>query len=324
MNAKISPDTGGPPDALIVSDLITDFLQNLEVERGLSPLTVRNYDLWLRRFVQWSKSLRGPLALSNLDTRLLRQYRVWLARRPGRIGKPLSPATQGYHVIALRSFLRWCAKEDIAAISPEKIDVPKVRSHSLVILNQEQLTRLLSAPPTDNLGGLRDRAILETLFSTGLRVSELSGLNRDQIDLTRREFSVIGKGGRARVVFLSVRAADWLRRYLSRRSDHYRPLFIRLAGKKPDPAARDESFRLTPRSIQRLMEKYRKRSGLSVKVTPHGLRHSFATDLLQGGADLREVQELLGHKNVSTTQIYTHVTNRQLRDVHLRAHSGNK
>lgn len=304
--------------------LITEFLEHLEIERGLSPLTVRNYDFWLRRFSGWLKKFSPSTKLTDLGPSQIRRFRVYLARLPGKNRSQMSLTTQSYHVIALRSFLRWCAKVDLPAVSPEKIDVPKARSHSLTFLNQDQLQRLLSAPPVNDLAGLRDRTLIETLFSTGLRVSELAGLNRDQIDLNRREFSVIGKGGRSRVVFLSSRAADWLNRYLSRRQDHYSPLFIRFAGKKPDPAAGDESLRLTPRSIQRLLIKYRKIAGLSVKITPHGLRHSFATDLLQGGADLREVQELLGHKNVSTTQIYTHVTNRQLREVHLRAHSGNK
>jgi len=307
-----------------LDDHITEFLEHLEIERGLSPLTVRNYDFWLRRFSGWLSLVSPGTKLTDIAPPLIRRFRVYLARLPGRNRNPLSLTTQSYHVIALRSFLRWCAKVDLPAPSPEKIDVPKARSHSMVFLNQEQLGRLLSAPPTDNLQGLRDRAVMETLFSTGLRVSEAAGLNRDQIDLNRREFSVIGKGGRARVVFLSVRAADWLTRYLKQRRDHLAPLFIRFAGKKPDPSARDESFRLTPRSIERMLTKYRKISGLSVNITPHGLRHTFATDLLQGGADLREVQELLGHKNVATTQIYTHVTNRQLREVHLRAHSGNK
>lgn len=307
-----------------LDELITEFLEHLEIERGLSPLTVRNYDFWLRRFSGWLKKFSPSTKLTDLGPAQIRRFRVYLARLPGRNRRPMLLTTQSYHVIALRSFLRWCAKIDVPAPSPEKIDVPKARSHSLTFLNQDQLQRLLSAPPANNLAGLRDRALMETLFSTGLRVSEAAGLNRDQIDLSRREFSVIGKGGRSRVVFLSSRAADWLNRYLSRRQDNYSPLFIRFAGKKPDPADRDESFRLTPRSIQRLMEKYRKKAGLSIRITPHGMRHTFGTDLLRGGADLREVQELLGHKNVSTTQIYTHVTNRQLREVHLRAHSGNK
>lgn len=307
-----------------LDSLITEFLEHLEIERGLSPLTVRNYDFWLRRFSGWLKKFSPSTKLTDLGPSPIRRFRVYLARLPGKNRSQMSLTTQSYHVIALRSFLRWCAKVDLPAVSPEKIDVPKARSRSLTFLNQDQLQRLLSAPPTNNLAGLRDRALMETLFSTGLRVSELAGLNRDQIDLERREFSVIGKGGRSRVVFLSSRAADWLSRYLSRRQDNYSPLFIRFAGKKPDPAAGDESFRLTPRSIQRLMEKYRKKAGLSIRITPHGMRHTFGTDLLRGGADLREVQELLGHKNVSTTQIYTHVTNRQLREVHLRAHSGNK
>lgn len=304
--------------------LITDFLEHLEIERGLSPLTIRNYHFWLNRFGDWYSLTYPGKNLSEIDSDIIRKFRVWLARRPGRLSREISTSTQAYHVIALRSFLRWCAKVDLKAMSPDKIDVPKSRSRSLTFLTPDQIQLLLSSVHDSKIKNLRDRAILEVLFSTGLRVSELTSLNRDQVDLIRREFSVIGKGGRSRVVFLSTRAADILKKYLSKRLDHFEPLFVRYGGKKPTPATADSDVRLTSRSVQRLVEKCRRQAGLSAKITPHGLRHSFATDLLRGGADLREVQELLGHKNVSTTQIYTHVTNRQLREVHQRAHSGNK
>ena len=204
-------------------------------------------------------------------------------------------------------------------MSPEKIDLPKIAERQVKFLSGEQVDRLLNAPTLSTIQGKRDKAILEVLFSTGLRVSELVKLDRDKVDLDRREFGIIGKGGRARVVFLSTRAADWIIRYLKERADHFRPLFIRHKG-KIDPTTSDEKMRLTPRSIQRMIKKYVRKIKLPVDATPHVLRHSFATDLLMAGADLRSVQEMLGHKNISTTQIYTHVTNRQLREIHSAFH----
>lgn len=309
---------------LPLDHLISEFLEHLEVERGLSPLTIRNYDFWLRRFAQWLGRSNPNKNISLINQDIIRKYRVWLSRIPGRKEPGLSLSTQGYHAIALRAFLRWCAREDIKAMSPEKIDVPKSRSRSLTFLNPEQLKRLLEIVEINNVRGLRDRAILETLFSTGTRVAELTALNKDQVDLERREFGIIGKGGRARVVFLSTRATEWIKKYLGKRDDHYKPLFIRFNTRNPKITAGDDELRLGARSVERLVTKYQRKAGLGIHVTPHSLRHTFATDLLQGGADLREVQELLGHKNVATTQIYTHMTNRRLREVHERAHSGNK
>lgn len=308
-----------------IDRLVQQFLEYLEVERGLSPLTVRNYSFWLGRFIGWLKHTNSQITMNGISNDSVRNFRLWLARKPGRDPhRSLSSATQGYHVIALRSFLRWCARNDIATLAAEKIDVPKQSERAIHFLTPEQVARLLSAPTGTTPKSLRDRAILEVLFSTGLRVSELVSLDRDQVDLSRREFGVVGKGGRARVVFLSVRAESALRRYLDRRQDHFSPLFLRYGGKKFSPTSSNADVRLTQRSVQRMVEQYRKKVGIATRITPHGLRHSFATDLLRGGADLREVQELLGHKNVSTTQIYTHVTNRQLKEVHERAHSGNR
>lgn len=307
-----------------INALVKDFLDYLEVERNLSSLTIRNYHFWLDRFARWLRETHKPTSVGHLNLSVIGKFRLWLAHRPGRTGREISVATQAYHIVALRSFLRWCAKVDIETISPDKIDVPKSRTQRLAFLSSEQLERLLAVPTGRGIRIFRDRAILEVLFSTGLRVSELVSLNRDQMDLRTREFSVIGKGGKARVVFLSQRAAGALRKYLELRRDQFASLFIRYGGKKPGVSAANESVRLTGRSVERLVEKYRKRAGLSVKITPHGLRHTFATDLLRGGADLRAVQELLGHKHISTTQIYTHVTDRQLKQVHERAHSGNK
>ena len=213
--------------------------------------------------------------------------------------------------------LKYLIKRDINVISPDKIDLPKAESRSIKFLERDSVDRLLNMPEISKIEGLRDKAILEVLFSTGLRVSELVGLNRDQINFDRREFGVIGKGRRARVVFLSDTAVEWLNRYLKERSDNSRALFIRYSGKTPEDA---EALRLTSRSVQRLVEKYVKKARLPIKITPHGLRHSFATDLLHGGADLRAIQEMLGHKNVSTTQIYTHITNPQLKEIHEKFH----
>lgn len=302
-----------------VERLIQDFLDHLEVERGVSRLTVRNYSHYLRRFSDWLRKQGLSGKVSEVTQERVRQYRLYLSHFLHGQGLSLSRKTQGYHIIALRSFLRWLIKTDRPALSPEKIDLPKVESRSLKFLTGEQVDRLLNAPSLSSIVGKRDKAILEVLFSTGLRVSELVSLDRDKVDLDRKEFGVIGKGGRARVVFLSGRAADWVRQYLDTRNDNYRPLFIRHKGKF-DPTLSDEEVRLTPRSVQRMIKKYARKIKLSVDATPHVLRHSFATDLLMAGADLRSVQEMLGHKNIATTQIYTHITNKQLREVHEAFH----
>ncbi|EKD58185.1 MAG: hypothetical protein ACD_57C00006G0003, partial [uncultured bacterium] len=255
---------------------------------------------------------------------LIRKYRVYLAHYNSPNGNlPLKKVTQNYYVIALRSFLKYLIRKDLPVISPDKIELPKTESRSLKFLDRDQVDRLLVQPNVSSERGIRDKVIMEMLFSTGLRVSELCRLNRDQVNLERGEFGVVGKGQRLRVVFLSDRAKIWLEKYLAKRTDSFKPLFIRYAGNQ-EPAVNGEKMRLTPRSVQRIIDKYVHKARLPVKATPHVLRHSFATDLLMNGADLRSVQELLGHKNVATTQIYTHVTNAQLRDVHKAFHSGNK
>ncbi|MBU0619048.1 tyrosine-type recombinase/integrase [Patescibacteria group bacterium] len=303
--------------------LINQFLEHLQIERGCSVLTVRNYRHYLERFYRFIQREKPQMRVSQLDLAIVRRFRLFLAEYVDRHGLPLKRVTQAYHVIALRSFLRWLVKNDIKTLAPEKIDVPKGESQSLKFLSIEQVGRLLSQPTLSSLSGLRDKAILETLFSTGLRVSELVGLNRDRLNFKTKEVGVIGKGGRARVVFLSKWAIKWLQRYLQTREDNWRPVFIRYSGKVLE-ASQGEKMRLTSRSVQRIVEKYVKQARLPVKITPHGLRHSFATDLLESGANLREIQEMLGHKNIATTQIYTHVTNRQLRKVHEEFHSGNQ
>src|SRR3990167_3854898 len=304
--------------------LVDEFLEYLEIERNLSPLTIRDYRHYIDNFVAWSQA-HSPIARpQDITVELIRKYRVYLAHYNSPNGNlPLKKVTQNYYVIALRSFLRYLTRKDIAVVAPEKIELPKVESRSLKFLDRDQVERLLAQPDISSDQGLRDKLIMEMLFSTGLRVSELCRIDRDQVNLERREFGVIGKGQRARVVFLSDRAAIWLEKYLVKRSDQFKPLFIRYAGNQ-EPIVNGEKMRLTSRSVQRIVTKYVRKARLPVAATPHVLRHSFATDLLMNGADLRSVQELLGHKNVATTQIYTHVTNKQLRDVHKAFHSGNK
>jgi site-specific recombinase XerD len=297
----------------------SEFLDYLQVERGSSPLTIRNYKHYLNRFIGWLGSRGIRQNLKDINQEVIRQYRVFLSQLSDGKGGSLSRRTQGYHAIALRSFLKWLIKNDYPVMSPEKIDLPKIGERQVKFLTGEHVDRLLNAPTISTINGKRDKAILEVLFSTGLRVSELSKLDRDKVDLERREFGIVGKGGKARVVFLSTRAAEWVKKYLNNRGDHFKPLFIRHKG-KVEPTTPDEKMRLTPRSVQRMIKKYARKIKLPVDVTPHVLRHSFATDLLMAGADLRSVQEMLGHKNVSTTQIYTHITNKQLREVHAAFH----
>ncbi len=309
-----------------LESLIKDFLEYLEIERNVSQLTIRNYAHYLRRFLGFLEAYSPspamkPVKSSDITSESIRQYRLYLSRFVDAHDISLKRVTQNYHLIALRSFLKYLLKRDIAVVAPEKIDLPKAESHSIKFLEREQVDRLLNMPEISTPDGLRDKAILETLFSTGLRVSELVKLNRGQINFERKEFGVIGKGRRARVVFLSDSAVEWLTRYLKDRGDESQALFIRYSGKKPDEGQNvGESLRLTARSVQRLVEKYVKKGRLPIKITPHGLRHSFATDLLTNGADLRAIQEMLGHKNVSTTQIYTHITNPQLKEIHGKFH----
>ncbi|MBI4038166.1 tyrosine-type recombinase/integrase [Candidatus Daviesbacteria bacterium] len=305
---------------MTLSALITDFLEYLELERNVSQLTIRNYDHYLKRFLEFA----GDINPQEIDLGLIRKYRLYLSRWSDPIlKKNLKRVTQNYFMIALRAFLRYLARQDIATLSPEKVELGEVDPRPLKVLDDTQLQQLLDAPNISQKDGLRDRAILETLFSTGLRVSELASLNRDTINLGRREFGIVGKGGKERVVFLSDSACQWLEKYLMWRKDSFKPLFIRFQG-RVDPSKEGEAMRLTPRSMERIIEKYVKKVGLPVKATPHTLRHSFATDLLLNGADIRSVQEMLGHSNISTTQIYTHVTNKHLKDVHKAFHSGNR
>jgi len=308
---------------LDLATAIRRFLEHLEVEKNCSKLTVRNYQHYLEVLQGYFEAQGNAGAkVSDINQDLVRSFRLYLSRQPGLDGE-MKIVTQGYYVIALRSFLKYLIRNDYKVMQPEKIDVPKNKDHSLKFLNSEQIERLLNQPLSSTKVGIRDRAILELLFSTGLRVSELTRLNRDQINLNTREFGVIGKGGKARVVFISKRAATFMDKYLKTRSDKDRPLFIRYGGKK-DIITEEEKMRLSPRSIERMVKHYVRLAKLPVDATPHTLRHSMATDMLRAGADIRSVQEMLGHKNISTTQIYTHVTDARLREVHEKFHSGNK
>lgn len=251
---------------------VNDFLEYLQVERGSSPLTIRNYKHYLSRFILWMESVGIRENLKDINQDMVRSFRVFLSNLPGENKMQMSRNTQGYHVIALRSFLKWLIKNDFEVMAPDKIDLPKVQERQVKFLSGEQVDRLLNAPSQSTIQGKRDKAILEVLFSTGLRVSELTKLDREKIDMDRREFGIIGKGGRARVVFLSSRACDWLIKYLNERDDHFKPLFIRHKG-KIDAAIPDEKMRLTPRSVQRMIKKYSHKMKLPIEVTPHVMRH---------------------------------------------------
>lgn len=306
----------------ILTSYISDFLEYCEIQKGLSQLTIRNYAYYLNKFNDFLKSKNkegiSPSDLSNQD---IWDFRIFLSRYKNEILKRgLKRNSQSYFLIALRAFLKYLAKNDVKSLSADKVELPKKESRKIKFLSQEQVDKILEAPHGEDIISYRDKAILETLFSTGLRVAELVALNQEQINFQTREIGVIGKGDKPRVVFLSDNAIMALKKYLEQRKDKEKALFINYRGRKNDSGVK----RLTVRSIQRLIKKYVRKTGLSVEATPHTMRHSFATDLLMQGADLRSVQELLGHTNIATTQIYTHVTNKQLKDVHFAFHSGNK
>lgn len=302
--------------------LIDQFLEYLEIEKNCSKLTLRDYRHYLKVFDNWFTSTQSGKTVEDLDLPTIRKYRVFLANKADDKGQTLQRVTQNYYVISLRSFLRFLIKNDFKTLEPSKIDLPKTVSRSLKFLPKDLVDRLVTAPDTSKEEGMRDRAIIELLFSTGLRVSELVSLDKEKINFERKEFGVIGKGGRARIVFISDRAAQWVKIYLDARQDKFKPLFIRYSGRviEENDGAR---MRLTARSIERIVKKYVRIARIPVDASVHTLRHSFATDLLYNGADLRSVQEMLGHKNIATTQIYTHVTNPQLKNVHKNFHSGN-
>lgn len=303
--------------------LVTDFLEYIEIEKGRSNRTIKNYHFYLERFTTWAQKEKGITKPSQLNSNTIRSYRLWLNRKENvrdRNGE-YKKSTQNYHLIALRTFLKYLARQDIKSLPAEKIELAKQEQREVEFLTEQEIDKLLDAPnhlKKKGLTFLRDKAILETLFSTGLRVSELANLNIDDVNLQTREFAVRGKGGKVRVVFLSKNAAKSISEYLKARHDTDGALFIGhdKAAKARDEDGKDASLNITPRSIQRLIKKYAKMAGIMKKITPHVLRHSFATDLLMNGADIRSVQSMLGHSSITTTQIYTHVTNKQLKDVH--------
>jgi site-specific recombinase XerD len=296
--------------------LLNDFLEYLEIERDRSSKTIENYGHYLQRFLEWS-DYPSP---QDITLDMIRKYRLYLNRLEDAKGKPLKKVTQNYHVIALRNFLKYLAKKDIQTLSPEKIEVGKNPAHAVEFLEPEELERLLQSANDADLRSLRDRAMLELLFSGGLRVSELASLNRDQVNIEKQEFSVRGKGGKIRIIFISDTAKNALRKYLDKRTDIDQALFVRLP-KKQFANLKKDNLRLSPRSVQRIVKFYAAKAGLVKDVHPHTLRHSFATDLLANGADIRSVQAMLGHSSITTTQIYTHVTNQQLKEVHKAFHA---
>jgi site-specific recombinase XerD len=300
---------------MLFSKAKTDFLEYMEIEQNRSQKTIQNYDHYLTRLLDFA----GDIKVTDIDTEMIRKWRLWLNRLGTNTSDELGKATQNYHLIALRSFLKYCAKNNIPALTADKIELARTRRKQVTFLNEDELERVFAQPDLESISGLRDRAILELLFSSGLRVSELVGLDRDHINLKRREFMVRGKGQKDRPIFISPEAAGWVTKYLDKREDTARPLFVRYSGsKKVDLSG--NFHRLTARSVQRIVAKAALLAGITKQVSPHTMRHSFATDLLMNGADLRSVQAMLGHSNIATTQIYTHVTDPHLRAVHEKFH----
>jgi site-specific recombinase XerD len=301
---------------MYITELILDYIEHLEVEGGRSAKTAENYKLYLERFVEFTDDLQ----VGKITTETIRKYRLWLNRYKNAHEDELATITQSYHLIALRGFLTYLSKRDIASLSPEKIELPKISRRQVTFLHYDEVSRLLDTISLDDEVGLRDRAIIELLFSSGLRVSELVNLNRDHVNTKRREFMVRGKGQKDRPVFIGEAAAQRVEDYLGARLDNLPPLFLSYSRNNTAGTTGDYR-RLTARSIQRIITKYAKLAGITKHVSPHTMRHSFATDLLMNGADLRSVQSMLGHSNISTTQVYTHVTDSHLREVYEKFHS---
>lgn len=299
-----------------ISDLIRDYAEHLEVEGGRSAKTAENYTLYLERFIEFT----GDIAVESLTPEMIRKYRLWLNRyRNGHDGE-LSLITQNYHLVALRGFLKYLSNRDIQTVSPEKIILPKVSRKQVTFLHYDEVARLIEQINCSSEDGLRDRAIVELLFSSGLRVSELVNLNRDHVNTKRREFMVRGKGQKDRPVFVSKTAAEHVDAYLSARMDNLPPLFLSYSRNNLSSNTGDYR-RLSARSIQRMISKYARLAGITKHVSPHTMRHSFATDLLMNGADIRSVQTMLGHSSIATTQVYTHVTDQHLKEVYEKFHT---
>ncbi len=309
-----------------IQKLLDDYLNYLEIEKNRSLKTRENYKRYLDAFIDFSPPGGGQGKIKtekDISAERVRDFRLHLARLETPRGENLKKTTQSYYIIALRNFLKYLIKRDFDVLSPDKIELPKIPDRQIEIIEYPDLERLLAAPNDQDLRSLRDKAILETLFSTGLRISELCSLNR-RFDINRGELSVRGKGGKLRVVFLSERSKKAIKNYLDKRGDTEEALFISLTKSSSTRLGQAKTpkviSRIIPRTIQRIVDFYSRKAGIPKKITPHQLRHQFATDLLIGGADLRSVQELLGHANISTTQIYTHLTNKELREVHRAFH----
>ncbi len=301
---------------MYMSELILDYIEHLEVEGGRSAHTAENYTLYLERFIEFT----DDIIVDKITPEIMRKYRLWLSRYKNNNGDELSTITQSYHLIALRGFLTYLSKRNIASLSPEKIELPKVSRKQVTFLHYDEVERLIDQIDTNDETGLRDRAIVELLFSSGLRVSELVNLDRDHINTTRREFTVRGKGQKDRPVFISESASSNVQAYLQSRIDNLPPLFVSYSHNNEATNSGDYR-RLGARSIQRIISKYARLAGITKHVSPHTMRHSFATDLLMNGADIRSVQVMLGHSSIITTQVYTHVTDKHLREVHEKFHS---
>lgn len=302
---------------MYLSEAIDDFIDSVEVEGGRSKSTAENYRLYLERFVEFTDDLK----VSSIKGETVRKYRLWLNRYENDKGQELSTTTQSYHLIALRRLLVYLSKRDIESLDPSKIELPKTSRSEVTFLYYDEIERMLEAISGDKESDLRDRAIIELLFSSGLRVSELVNLNRDNVNTERREFMVRGKGKKDRPVFISKNAAEQIENYLNARQDSLVPLFINYSRRNTTPTNDGNYKRLSARSVQRIIDKYAKLAGITKHVSPHTMRHSFATDLLMNGADLRSVQSMLGHANISTTQVYTHITDSHLKDIHDKFHS---
>jgi site-specific recombinase XerD len=327
-----------------LKELKTQFLEYLEIERNRAGKTIENYDHYLSRFLEWAKVSQPEKITDNL----VRNFRLYLNRLEDKNGKPLKKVTQNYYIIALRSFLKYLSKIDIKALAAEKVEIGKSPSREVAFLEAEEVERILEAAQGQSFKALRDKAILELLFSGGLRVSELTNINRDRLNLKTQEVVVRGKGDKVRVIFVSERAKKSLEEYLKKRVDIDPALFVRPA-RNASPVRNNittssghsdaggdvkalkklgekgaSDLRLTPRSVQRIVKYYAAKAGIVKDVHPHTLRHSFATDLLMNGADIRAVQMMLGHSSITTTQIYTHVTNQKLKEIHKNFHRKNK
>jgi len=304
-----------------LADLKNDFLEYLEIERNRAPKTLNNYNRYLDRFVHWLNDFlkKEESSVEDLTEDCIRKYRIFLNRVAKDSESGLKKITQDYHIIALRGFLKFIAKTGLVVPTPERIELGKTERKEIEFLEREEVERLLASPKGTNLDSLRDRAILEILFSSGLRVSELAALNRENFSLENNEFTVTGKGNKRRVVFLSEAAQKSLYMYLKKRTDTDEALLIRHHKTKDD-----SSLRLSVRTVQRIVKKHSVKAGITKSIHPHTLRHSFATDLLRNGADIRSVQALLGHSSISTTQIYTHVTDKHLKEIHEEFHRKQK